>query len=95
MMDVARKGNRDRDRFERDFDRETIDANFRRRKNDDDDDDRRGRRFLKLKKQHNHPWWENDDRDNRRGRRGIVISPSGSSDRSSPPVGLVRGFHLA
>ena len=23
---------------------------------------------------------------------GIVLSPSGSSDRSSPPVGLVRGF---
>ena len=64
----GRKGNRDRDRFERDFDRNDR-RDFRRRNNDDDDDDRRGRRFLKLKKQHNHPWWENDDRDNRRGRR--------------------------
>ena len=63
----GRRGNRDRDRFERDFDRN--DRNDRRRDDDDDDHDRRGKRFLKVKKHHNHPWWENDDRDNRRGRR--------------------------
>ena len=62
--DNGRRGRRDRDRgrFERDFDR----SDFRRR--DRDDDDRRGRRMFKMKRA-KHVWWENDFNRDRRGDR--------------------------
>jgi hypothetical protein len=57
------RGDRDRGRFDRDFDRR--DGSRR----DRDDDDRRGRRIFKVKRS-NHLWWENDFDRHQRQRRG-------------------------